>query len=152
MFDDDTQTADCSLARGAGLAPRADWLNSCDLTLRNHARVDGEDMLRHLIDEHPTIHVPHDLIDIDNQSISLAFEMRRLDARVDLLSLARPIFPHGLMPIHEAALHAVRPDHIRVHDAQRTIDVAMLNAWSGISLVGNAGTLPLVIPAQAGIQ
>ena len=85
-------------------------------------------MLRHLIGEHPTIHVPHELMDIDNQSISLAFEMRRLDARVDLLSLARPIFPHGLMPIHEAALHAVRPDHIRVHDAQRTIDVAMLNA------------------------
>jgi len=82
-------------------------------------------VLNHLIGDDRPGAVAHDLMDVDDDASRLdGGEAPRLDVGIDHVPLAGPVGTHGVVAVHVAALHPVRPHHVRMHRAQRGVDVA----------------------------
>lgn len=82
-------------------------------------------MVDNLIDQKFAFAIMHHLVHFHNPSASLiGAYLHRLHVWIKQCPLARPVVAHALMPVDEAALHSVRPDHVRTHARQNCIDPA----------------------------
>src|SRR5262249_19508504 len=86
--------------------------------------VESKTVLYHLVKNHCSLHVFHYLMDVDCHLVPVALETLRIDARIDHLPLARPIFAHSRVPVDEPSFNSIRPSDIRMHAGQASIDVA----------------------------
>ena len=83
-------------------------------------------MLNHLVAHYAAREVANDLSDVDHDAAGVVGgEALRLDVRVDLAPLSGLVFPHRLVALHEATVHAVGPVHVGVI-ARSALDVAIV--------------------------
>lgn len=69
--------------------------------------------------------VAHDLMHLDQNTPSLLRPKgHRLDVRVDLAPLFRPVSAHFLGPTDETAFERFWPRHVRGHEGKGSVDVS----------------------------
>ena len=83
-----------------------------------------EKMTDRSIDNHVTFQVTHDLVNLDNDFITFAFEALGIHSRVNLLPLTQPVITNGAPALNRSPFQSICPDHVRMHSRQRFFDVA----------------------------
>ena len=77
--------------------------------------VEGEPMAHMLIGNHGSGQVAHDLMHMDQNAPGLLRVKRnRLDMRIDLAPLLRPVIADFFRPTDKTAFERFRPSHVRV--------------------------------------
>jgi len=95
----------------------------------DQAVFDGESVADVFITKNDPVQVAHDLMHIDQDSAStLWMERNRLDLRVNLGPLLRPVSSHFMMTAYEAPLKRPRPCHVRRHFGEGGVEVSRVNA------------------------
>src|SRR5262245_30525705 len=84
----------------------------------------GEPMAYVLIGNHGSSQVTHDQMHIDQNAPGLLrVKGNRLDVRIDLAPLLRPVSPNFVRPTDKTAFERFRPSHVRSHEGKRDINL-----------------------------
>lgn len=76
------------------------------------------------IGENGSGQVTHDLVHVDQDTpVSLPMEGNRLDTRIDLGPLFRPVGPDRLMTTNITAFEGFQPRHVRSHRRKGSVNV-----------------------------
>ena len=76
--------------------------------------------------------VTHDLMHVDqNTPVTLPMEGNRLDTRIDLGPLLRPVGPDRLMTTDKTAFEGFRPRHVRSHRRKGGVNVPRVEGGIG---------------------
>ena len=84
------------------------------------------------IGENGSGQVTHDLVHADqNTPVTLPMEGNRLNTRIDLGPLLRPVGPHRLMTTDETAFESSWPRHVRSHRRKGRVNVPRVEGRIG---------------------
>jgi hypothetical protein len=85
----------------------------------------GESMTHVLIDKNCSSQVTHDLMHIDqNAPDLLRVKENRLDVRIDLAPLLRPVSANFFRSTDKTAFERFRPSHVRSHEGKGSVNVS----------------------------
>src|SRR4029077_18893272 len=85
----------------------------------------GEPMAHVLIGKNCSSQVTHDLMHIDQNAPGLLrVKANRLDVRIDLAPLLRPIGANFFRPTDKTALERLWPSHVRSHEGEGGVNVS----------------------------
>jgi hypothetical protein len=90
----------------------------------DQAAFDGETVANLFITKSDAVQVAHDLVDTDQDSpIILWMEGNRLDVRVNLGPLLRPVSSDSMVTSNDSPLKSPRPCHVQRHGSEGGIEV-----------------------------
>jgi hypothetical protein len=85
----------------------------------------GELMTHVLIGKNSSTQVTHDLMHIDQNAPSLLrVKGNRLDVRIDLAPLLRPVSANFLGPMDKTTFERFGPSHVRSHEGKGSVNVS----------------------------
>ena len=90
------------------------------------------DVVDHTIEKDFTREFAHDLVNSDDDPArGIRCKRLWLDMRIDHAPLASPVGANPFVAVDHSALHAVWPDHIRLHRCQCAVEVAGVEGGIG---------------------